>query len=56
MSLLDAMTAWINEAPPLGQSNQRFGNLAFRQYIAIVEDVSCANGQMAALTYSDYPT
>jgi serine/threonine-protein phosphatase 2A activator len=40
MSLLDTMTSWIDEAPPRPQSNQRFGNLAFRDYIAIVEQVN----------------
>jgi serine/threonine-protein phosphatase 2A activator len=36
--MLDAMTAWVDEVPPQPQSNQRFGNLAFRTYIKVVEE------------------
>jgi hypothetical protein len=39
MSVLDQMIGWIDEVPPLPQANQRFGNLAFRQYIKLVEEV-----------------
>ncbi|KAL7418719.1 Serine/threonine-protein phosphatase 2A activator 1 [Cryptotrichosporon argae] len=38
MRLLEAMTAWVAEAPPQPQAAQRFGNLAFRAYIKIVEE------------------
>lgn len=40
MSLLDDMTTWMQEIPIEAQSAQRFGNLAFRKYIALVEKVS----------------
>lgn len=40
MRLLDSMTSWVDEVPPEPQSAQRFGNLAFRKYIAMVEQVS----------------
>ena len=40
MRLLEDMTNWIDEVPPESQSAQRFGNLAFRKYIALVEEVS----------------
>jgi hypothetical protein len=38
--LLDDMTKWVDEVPPAPQAAQRFGNLAFRKYIALVEAVS----------------
>jgi hypothetical protein len=40
MRLLDDMTKWVDEVPPAPQAAQRFGNLAFRKYIALVEAVS----------------
>jgi serine/threonine-protein phosphatase 2A activator len=40
MKLLDDMTEWVKEVPLAPQANQRFGNLAFREYIALVEAVS----------------
>jgi hypothetical protein len=40
MKLLDDMTEWVKEVPLAPQANQRFGNLAFRDYIALVEAVS----------------
>lgn len=40
MGMLDALMDWIAEVPPQPQSSQRFGNLAFRTYIALVEEVS----------------
>lgn len=39
MGMLDNMTDWVKEAPPQSQSNQRFGNLAFREYIRLVNEV-----------------
>jgi hypothetical protein len=39
MDVLDAMSGWIEDAPPQPQKAQRFGNLAFRTYIALVEEV-----------------
>ncbi|CAD6569291.1 MAG: Serine/threonine-protein phosphatase 2A activator 1 [Tremellales sp. Tagirdzhanova-0007] len=38
MNLCERMMAWVEEVPPLPQSNQRFGNLAFRSYIKLVEE------------------
>lgn len=38
--MLDNLIAWIEEVPPQPQKVQRFGNLAFREYIALVEEVS----------------
>lgn len=40
LRLLDSMTDWVKEVPPEPQSAQRFGNLAFRKYIALVDQVS----------------
>lgn len=40
MGMLDALMSWIEEVPPQPQSSQRFGNLAFRTYISLVEQVS----------------
>ena len=40
MKLLDDMTEWIKEVTMAPQANQRFGNLAFRDYIALAEAVS----------------
>lgn len=40
MKLLDDMTEWVKEIPLAPQANQRFGNLAFRDYIALAEAVS----------------
>lgn len=40
MKLLEDMTKWVEEVPPELQSAQRFGNLAFRKYIVLVETVS----------------
>ena len=39
MDMLDSLMAWVEEVPPQPQSNQRFGNLAFREYIRLVEEV-----------------
>lgn len=39
MKLLDDMTEWVTEVPLAPQAAQRFGNLAFREYIALVEAV-----------------
>lgn len=33
------MISWVDQVPPLPQENQRFGNRAFKDYIALVEDV-----------------
>lgn len=41
MSMLDALQQWVQEVPTQPQSSQRFGNLAFRTYISLVEEVSC---------------
>ncbi|KAK4685880.1 serine/threonine-protein phosphatase 2A activator, partial [Tremellales sp. Uapishka_1] len=38
MTLLDSMMDWVQEVPLQQQSNQRFGNLAFRQYWKLVEE------------------
>ncbi|TXT16050.1 hypothetical protein VHUM_00553 [Vanrija humicola] len=37
MRVLDALVALVDEVPPLAES-QRFGNRAFRRYIALVEE------------------
>ena len=39
MDMLNSMISWVEEVPPLAQSNQRFGNLAFRTYYKLVEEV-----------------
>lgn len=39
--MLDRMTSWVEDAPPQPQSNQRFGNLAFRTYNKLLREVSC---------------
>lgn len=39
MQLLEAMMEWVEEVPLQPQSNQRFGNLAFREYYKLVEEV-----------------
>jgi hypothetical protein len=41
LDILDQMETWIEEAPPLPDS-QRFGNKAFRTYISLVEKVLLA--------------
>ncbi|WVW81825.1 hypothetical protein I302_103822 [Kwoniella bestiolae CBS 10118] len=38
LDMLDKMIGWIEEVPIQPQSNQRFGNLAFRSYIKLVEE------------------
>ncbi|WVQ80918.1 serine/threonine-protein phosphatase 2A activator 1 [Cryptococcus sp. DSM 104549] len=38
MEMLDTMTEWVEEAPPEPQSNQRFGNLAFRTYNKLLQE------------------
>ncbi|WWC85833.1 uncharacterized protein L201_000700 [Kwoniella dendrophila CBS 6074] len=38
LDMLDRMTKWVEEVPIQPQSNQRFGNLAFRSYIKLVEE------------------
>ncbi|TYJ51490.1 serine/threonine-protein phosphatase 2A activator 1 [Cryptococcus floricola] len=38
MDLLENMTKWVEEAPPEPQSNQRFGNLAFRRYSKLLQE------------------
>ncbi|WVR03592.1 hypothetical protein IAU60_000584 [Kwoniella sp. DSM 27419] len=38
LGMLDRMSEWVEEVPPQPQSNQRFGNLAFRTYIKLVEE------------------
>lgn len=38
--MLEEMMEWVKEVPIQPQSNQRFGNLAFRLYIKLVEEVS----------------
>ncbi|WWD22529.1 serine/threonine-protein phosphatase 2A activator 1 [Kwoniella shandongensis] len=38
MDMLEKMTDWVGEVPPEPQSNQRFGNLAFRRYNKIVQE------------------
>ncbi|WWD08946.1 hypothetical protein V865_007061 [Kwoniella europaea PYCC6329] len=38
MDMLNRMMDWIDEVPNQPQSNQRFGNLAFRTYIKLVEE------------------
>lgn len=44
------MTDWVKEVPPEPQAAQRFGNLAFRKYIALVEKVRSI---MVAITSAD---
>lgn len=46
IDLLEQMTRWVDEVPPHPQSNQRFGNLAFREYIKLVEKVCIGNQQV----------
>ncbi|KAL1413219.1 Serine/threonine-protein phosphatase 2A activator 1 [Vanrija albida] len=38
MRVLDALVALVDEVPPQPDANQRFGNRAFRTYIALVEE------------------
>ncbi|WVQ93565.1 hypothetical protein IAU59_000640 [Kwoniella sp. CBS 9459] len=38
LHMLEKMSQWVDEVPPQPQSNQRFGNLAFRTYIKLVEE------------------
>lgn len=38
MYMLDRMTSWVEDAPPQPQSNQRFGNLAFRTYNKLLRE------------------
>ena len=40
MDMLEQMIRWVEEVPALEQSNQRFGNLAFRSYYKLIEEVS----------------
>lgn len=56
MRMLDSMMAWVEEIPPLPQENQRFGNLAFRKYIKLVEEVGICSSQAGTpLTPADTP-
>lgn len=57
MRMLDSMMAWVEEVPPLPQENQRFGNLAFRKYIKLVEEVCICSARAAKtpLTPADTP-
>jgi serine/threonine-protein phosphatase 2A activator len=55
MKLLDDMTEWVKEVPLAPQANQRFGNLAFREYIALVEAVSRMNKLAIMLTIQRIP-
>lgn len=48
MNMLDQMTSWIEDAPPQPQSNQRFGNLAFRTYNKLLQEVSCFSHRISA--------
>jgi hypothetical protein len=45
LGLLDNMISWVDEVPPQPQKAQRFGNLAFRKYIALVEEVCDRRGR-----------
>ena len=58
MGLLDDMTTWVGEAPPQPLSSQRFGNLAFREYIRLVNEVSIGEFVLRTerLTISGYRT
>nr|XP_019014526.1 serine/threonine-protein phosphatase 2A activator 1 [Kwoniella pini CBS 10737]OCF53307.1 serine/threonine-protein phosphatase 2A activator 1 [Kwoniella pini CBS 10737] len=38
LKMLDSMMSWVREVPIQPQSNQRFGYLAFRTYIKLVEE------------------
>ncbi|KAI9635752.1 protein phosphatase type 2A regulator [Dioszegia hungarica] len=38
MLILDSLMSWVEEVPTQPQSSQRFGNLAFRSYIKLVEE------------------
>jgi len=49
MRMLSDMMDWVKEVPALPASNQRFGNLAFRSYIKLVEDVCNNKGLKPAL-------
>jgi serine/threonine-protein phosphatase 2A activator len=55
MKLLDDMTEWVKEVPLAPQANQRFGNLAFRDYIALVEAVSETSKSVIVLTNQRIP-
>jgi len=55
MKLLDDMTEWVKEVPLAPQANQRFGNLAFRDYIALVEAVSETSQWTIVLTIQRIP-
>lgn len=48
MDMLDSLMDWIKCVPPQPQSSQRFGNLAFRTYISMVEEVSGTTEQLQA--------
>jgi hypothetical protein len=54
MKLLDDMTEWVKEVTLAPQANQRFGNLAFREYIALVEAVSEGSHRRTTLMISVY--
>lgn len=49
------MTEWVKEVPLAPQANQRFGNLAFRDYIALVEAVSGTCTPIAGLMHQRIP-
>ncbi|WVO16762.1 serine/threonine-protein phosphatase 2A activator 1 [Cryptococcus depauperatus] len=38
MDMLEQMTQWVKEAPLEPQENQRFGNLAFRVYVKLLQE------------------
>jgi hypothetical protein len=44
VSILDALMEIVSTVPPEPQSNQRFGNLAFRTYYKVVQEVSARGG------------
>ena len=60
MGVLESMTSWVEEAPPQSQSNQRFGNLAFRDYSKIVNEAcfdhtrSPSNSDLEATSFDHF--
>lgn len=56
MNMLDQMTSWVEDATPQPQSNQRFGNLAFRTYNKLLQEVRCFSHKISTnMDGRDYP-
>lgn len=39
LHILDSLIEWVAEVPPLPGTSQRFGNMAFRTYCKLIEEV-----------------